>query len=121
MNVRLATQVDYFGRAMSIFEKIAEARIDEAIAVGELTSPEGSFGPLDLESYFATPAEWRSAHAMLKSHGFAPPEVDAMKRVAQLEAKLAITDDAAQHARLSLEIQSCRTSFAMGMERMRQK
>lgn len=111
----------YFSDTMSMFEKLAEARIEEAIASGELVPPAGGAGPLDLDAYFATPAEWRSGHAMLKNHGFAPPEVEAMKRVAALEERLAAAMDPAERSRLSLELQSCRTSFAMGLERMRGK
>ncbi|MFD0894435.1 DUF1992 domain-containing protein [Luteolibacter ambystomatis] len=106
--------------AMSMFEKIAEARIDEAIASGELRPPpEG--GLLDLDSYFATPEEWRSTHAMLKGHGFVPPEVDLMKRVDFLKEALAVTADESERSRISMELQICRTAFAMAMERMRMR
>ncbi|BCU78702.1 DnaJ family domain-containing protein [Luteolibacter sp. LG18] len=104
-----------------MFEKIAEARIDEAIASGELKPPSGPAGPLDLDAYFATPAEWRSTHAMLKGHGFVPPEVDLMKRVDELKEALEGESDPRERARLSLELQTCRTAFAMAMERMRGK
>lgn len=103
-----------------MFEKIAEARIDEAIASGELRPPaEG--GALDLDSYFATPEEWRSTHAMLKGHGFVPLEVDLMKRVDSLKEALATITDESERSRLSIELQTCRTAFAMAMERMRIK
>jgi len=104
---------------MSLFEKIAEARIDEAIASGELQCPSGAMGPLDLDSYFATPEEWRSTHAMLKGHGFVPPEIDLMKRVDGLKEALAAASDESERTRLSLELQTCRTAFAMAMERMK--
>ncbi|MGC4015272.1 MAG: DUF1992 domain-containing protein [Luteolibacter sp.] len=104
---------------MSLFEKIAEARIDEAISSGELKPPIGPAGPLDLDSYFATPEEWRSTHAMLKGHGFVPPEVDLMKQVDALKDALASATSETERSRLSLELQTCRTTFAMAMERMR--
>lgn len=47
-------------RAMSPLSKLGEARIDEAIASGELQPPPAGT-ELDLEAYFSTPEEWRAA------------------------------------------------------------
>jgi len=53
---------------MSALSKLGEARIDEAIASGELTPPPAGT-VLDLEAYFQAPVGWRSGFAMLKGHG----------------------------------------------------
>lgn len=104
---------------MSLFSHIGEARIDEAIASGELTPPPGGAGRLELEDYFATPESWRAAHAMLKGHGFVPPEVDALRRATELEERLRQAESPEARRSLSLELQSCRTAFALAVERLR--
>ena len=51
---------------MYIFEKIAEAKIKEAIAKGELDNLPGKGQPLDLSDYFRTPARFRIIYDFLK-------------------------------------------------------
>ena len=41
------------------FEKIAEEKIEEAIAAGEFDNLPGQGKPLDLDAYFATPEQMR--------------------------------------------------------------
>lgn len=93
---------------MSALSKLGEARIDEAIASGELTPPAPGTA-LDLEAYFQAPAGWRSGFAMLKGQGFAPPEI----------GELADSADAATRIRLRREIDELRVRFRMAVERMR--
>lgn len=104
---------------MNPLSQLAEAKIDEAIASGELSPPPPGT-ELDLESYFAAPAEWRSSFAMLKGHGFAPPEVGLLQRAASLEEELAHCPDPVERRRLRMEIESARTAFRMALERLRQ-
>jgi hypothetical protein len=103
---------------MSALSKLGEARIDEAIASGELTPPAPGTS-LDLEAYFQAPAGWRSGFAMLKGQGFAPPEIELLKQAEKLEGELADTSDAAGRIRLRREIDELRVRFRMAVERMR--
>jgi hypothetical protein len=103
---------------MSALSKLGEARIDEAIASGELTPPPPGT-PLDLEAYFQAPAGWRQGFAMLKGQGFAPPEIELLKQAEKLEGELANSADAAGRIRLRREIDELRVRFRMAVERMR--
>ena len=103
---------------MSIFSHIGEAMIEDAIASGELQPPPPGT-KLDLEAYFQTPEAWRSAHAMLKGHGFVPPEIEQLKRIADLEAKRDSSTDPTARQRLQREIEEIRTSVRLAMERVR--
>ena len=104
---------------MSALSKLGEARIDEAIASGELRPPPPGTS-LDLESYFAVPGEWRAAFAMLKGQGFVPPELELLKRAAELEEELAGCGDAQARVKLRREIDELRTGYRMARERMGQ-
>lgn len=103
---------------MNPLSQLAEAKIDEAIAEGRLAPPPAGT-ELDLESYFAAPAEWRSTFAMLKGQGFVPPEVELLRRAADLEEELAGTSDPEERCRLRLQIESARTAFHMALDRFR--
>ena len=54
---------------------IAERKIAEAIAHGELDNLPGAGQPLDLTDDALVPEELRVAHRILKNAGIAPPEV----------------------------------------------
>lgn len=103
---------------MNPLSQLAEAKIDEAIAEGRLAPPPAGT-ELDLESYFAAPAAWRSTFAMLKGNGFVPPEVELLRRAAGLEDELAGSADPEERRRLRLEIESARTAFRMALDRLR--
>jgi hypothetical protein len=104
---------------MSALSKLGEARIDEAIASGELQPPPPGTG-LDLESYFKTPEGWRAAFSMLKGHGFLPPEMELLKKAAELEKDLAGCGDAQARIALGRRIDELRTGFRVARERMAQ-
>jgi hypothetical protein len=106
-----------YAAAMSALSKLGEARIDEAIASGQLQPPPPGT-EVDLESYFNTPEEWRAAFAMLRGHGFIPPEMELLKKAAELEEELAGCGDAQARVKLRREIDELRTSFRMAKERI---
>jgi len=105
---------------MSALSKLGEARIDDAIASGELTPPPPGV-VLDLEAYFQAPDGWRSGFAMLKGHGFAPPEIELLKQAEKLEGQLADSVDPAGRLLLRREIDELRVRFRMAIERMRRE
>jgi DnaJ-like protein len=68
-----------------MFDLIAERKIAEAIARGELDNLPGEGRPLELDDDALIPEELRAAYRILKNAGFVPPEVQALNDIATLE------------------------------------
>lgn len=77
---------------MQSFESIAEQRIQEALARGELDGLPGSGRPLDLDDDRLVPEDLRMAYRILKNSGFVPPEVQTLKDIAELERQILASD-----------------------------
>ena len=79
-----------------MLEVIAERRIAEAIANGELDELPGKGRPLELDDDVLVPEELRLAYRMLKNAGFVPPEVQALNEIAELERLAGLDSKAAR-------------------------
>jgi hypothetical protein len=107
--------------------KLAEHRIEEAIANGEFENLPGKGQPLDLAEYFALPPAERAGVALLKGAKVVPPEVELLRSIGELETALASAQSAdhtgttpaneKQIAALRQELQEKRVAFALAMER----
>ena len=64
---------------------LVERRIQEAISRGELANLPGEGRPLELDDDPLIPEDLRVAYRILKNAGFVPPEVHALREIAQLE------------------------------------
>ena len=73
---------------MNPLDRIAEARIREAIERGELRGLPGEGKPLQLDDDSAIPEELRVAYRILKNAGFLPPELQLRKEVREAEQLL---------------------------------
>jgi hypothetical protein len=77
-----------------MLEFIAEQRIAEAIAKGELENLPGTGRPLELDDDRLVPEELRVAYRILKNAGCLPPELEtaeeltAANKLAVLEARV---------------------------------
>jgi hypothetical protein len=60
---------------MFLFELLAERKIEEALARGELDDLPGAGEPLDLDDDALVPEDLRMAYRILKNAGFVPQEV----------------------------------------------
>jgi hypothetical protein len=102
------------------FEKIAEARIRQAIADGEFDNLPAR-GPIDLEDYFKLPEELRLAYSMLRSAGCVPEEVELLKEIARLEH--AVRDAASEGARIDAtkQLENIRLRLALVLDQARRK
>ena len=80
---------------LKLMEDHIGAHLRQAEAMGELKSAPSYGKPLDLgDGYDETPAELRMGMKILKDAGVVPPEVEAMREAAELEARVnACTDD----------------------------
>lgn len=70
---------------MQGFEAIVEQRIAEASRRGDFDDLPGIGQPLELDDDRLIPEELRVAYRILKNAGYVPPEVQAMKDIAELE------------------------------------
>ena len=70
---------------MLLSDLLAEQKITEAIARGELANLPGEGRPLDLGDDALIPEELRVAWRILKNAGFVPPEVEVLRETGDLE------------------------------------
>ena len=79
---------------MEILATIAERKITEAIARGELNNLAGAGKPLAMdEDLSGVPVEMRMAYKILKNAGFVPPEVELRKEIVSLREMLGQLED----------------------------
>ena len=100
---------------MLAFELLAEQRINEALAKGELSGLPGSGQPLDLEDDLLVPEDQRLAQRILKNAGYTPPEVGLRREIAELRAQLELLDERERGpARQRLTLLMSQLSLARG-------
>jgi Domain of unknown function (DUF1992) len=73
------------------FERLAEARLRQAMDEGLLDDLANRGEPLDLEEYFATPEDVRVAYSILKNANCLPEEVQLRNEMTALERARANT------------------------------
>jgi len=100
------------------FSRVAERRIQEAIAQGDFENLPGAGKPLNLEDYFKTPEDLRMAFSILKNANCAPAEVELLKDVSRLEHALAETSDASTKQEIQRTLAQRRTQLAIALERL---
>ena len=101
------------------FSRIAESRIQEAIARGEFENLPGAGKPLSLDDYFSTPEDLRMAFSILKNANCAPAEVELLKEVARLEHAIAEATDTADKRQLRRQLADRRMELAIALEQVR--
>jgi hypothetical protein len=105
-----------------MFDAIAEKKIAEAIARGELDDLPGSGKPLELDDDAHIPEDLRVAYRILKNAGYVPPEVENLQEVGELErlVQAQASDDPAK-ARLLRKIALLRTAAEARVDRGRRR
>jgi Domain of unknown function (DUF1992) len=90
----------------------------ESEASGELKAATSYGKPLTFaDGYDDTPTELRMGMKILKDAGVVPPEVEAMREAAELEARMnACTDDDAERRRLQQQLSEMRQAIALRLE-----
>ncbi len=90
---------------MKLLDRIAEARIQDAIDRGELRNLPGEGKPLQLDDDSAIPEELRAAYRILKNAGFLPPELQLRKELREAEQLLQqLPESERSRARVRLEL-----------------
>lgn len=105
---------------MSI-ESAIEQKIKEAIARGDFDNLEGKGKPLDLDAYFNTPEDMRTAFAMLKSNEFVPEEVEKLNEIARLRDSMKGSTDEAEKALLRKRLNELSLAVTLMIESRKRK
>ena len=71
-----------------VFELLAERRIAEALARGDLEHLPGAGRPLVFEDELFVSPEQRMVNHILRNAGFTPPEIGLRKEIAALRAEI---------------------------------
>lgn len=74
---------------MTILDKLAESRIQEAVDRGELDDLPGAGRPLQLDDDSLVPEDLRMAYRVLKNANYLPPELQTRKDIERVEDLLA--------------------------------
>lgn len=76
------------------FSKLAEQRLREAAARGDLDNLPGQGRPLAPDEQAAVPPELRVAYKILKNHGLVPREVSLLKQIDAARHRVEAATDA---------------------------
>ena len=101
--------------------KLIDKQIEEAIARGEFDNLEGAGKPINLDAYFATPAEMRVGYSVLKSNKFVPEEVDRLKEIGELKQKLNACLDEEEEAKLTKLLNEKTLALSIILERNKRR
>lgn len=101
---------------MSIFEVIAERRIQQAIAAGEFDNLQYKGQPIPDDGLDMVPDELRMAYKILKNAGIVPEEIELRKSIVQLEDLLDACADEAERKNIKAKINEKQLRYSMIME-----
>jgi len=73
---------------MDLIDRLAEQKISEAIARGDLSGLPGEGAPLELDDDVLIPEQLRMAYRILRNAGFVPPEVAALREIGDLQRRI---------------------------------
>ena len=97
--------------------RIAEARIREAIAKGELDRLPRSGKPIVLEDLSGVPDDLRVGYKLLKNAGVLPEELELRKEALTLEAMIAACTDEAERRALRRKASEKELRYRLLLER----
>jgi hypothetical protein len=105
--------------ALRALEDHIGAHLRDSERSGELQAAPSYGKPLSFgDGYDETPTELRMGMKILKDAGVVPPEVEAMREAAALEARLAACDDAAERRALQQQLSEKRQAIALRLEKL---
>ena len=102
---------------MDALERLAESRIEEALASGALPTPTAPGEPLSLEDLSGVPPELRAGYLLLKGAGCLPEELEHRREALRLQDLLDACGDEAERAELRRRRDASLLRFELLMER----
>jgi hypothetical protein len=102
---------------MSLFDHVAEQKLAQAIAAGELDHLPGSGRPLELEDLARVDEELRAGYLLLKNAGVLPEEMELAKELLRLGDLVRACEDPEERASLEGRRRALALRHALLMER----
>jgi hypothetical protein len=103
------------------FDKLAEAKIKEAMESGEFDNLAGRGKPLDLSAYFNTPEDVRLAYSILKNADVVPREAELLKEAEALREKLVCCASEDERAKIKKQIDEMLLKYNLLVEHSQKK
>jgi len=104
---------------MSIFARIAEAKILAAVEAGEFEDLPGAGKPLDLEDLSQIPPHMRAGYKLLRNADVLPPEAELRREIHSLGGLIDATADPDDREELRRRRRDAEVRYALLMERRR--
>jgi hypothetical protein len=98
-----------------MFDKIVEAKIQEAIRNGEFDNLPKK-GKINLEDWARLPEDVRVGYMLLKNAGYVPEEAQLLKEIEELRKKLPSTNNPDEKAVLSKRISEVELKYNLQIE-----
>lgn len=105
----------------SIFNKIVEERIQEAMRNGEFDNLPSQGKPINLDYWASLPESIRAGYMLLKNNGFLPEEVQLLKDIDDLRERLASCTNQVKKAAIAKELEETRLKYNLAMELRKRK
>lgn len=99
-----------------MFDKIVEAKIQEAIRNGEFDNLPSKGKPLNLDDWARLPEDIRVGYILLKNAGYAPEEVQLLKEIGELRERLASSNNQDEKTAISNKIRDYELKYNLTME-----
>ena len=104
---------------MAGIDDIIGGWVREAEKSGEVKNLPGYGKPLDLDDDRHVPPRYRMAFRMLKNAGYTPPEVEMIKRVAQIRAELESEPSGTKRQSLQTELRETQQKLDVALDKFK--
>lgn len=104
-----------------MFDKIVEAKIQEAIRKGEFDNLPSKGKPINLDDWAKLPEDIRAGYMLLKDAGYVPEEVLLLKEIQALRERLASSDSEDEKTVIRKKIRETEFKYNLIMERSNRK
>jgi hypothetical protein len=102
---------------VSIFDRIAEAKIAAAIERGEFDDLPGAGRPLELDDLSRVPPHMRAGYRLLRNAEVLPPEIELRREIYSLGKVIDSTSDPEDRERLRNRLRAAELRYALLVER----
>lgn len=103
------------------WERTTEEKIRKSIENGEFDDLPGKGQPLNLDNYFATPAEWRASFSLLKNANVLPEMLDLHCEIERLRLRFEKASDPEEKMQIQRKVNELETKLNLEKELFRKR